>query len=512
MRPDLRLALLFALAPVACNSESKPKDSAESADAAGSPESAEAATGPSAVTLPTVTVSDADPRPDDTVTVWIAPDGLWVGRDPASAISVAPLTDARLPADASELIEPLANALFEQPGPTDRVLVLLGGGPRSEALQIVADARTNAATLRRVLTAARAVGYGPMHYAISDEDSIELAAEWPVAEREQFDTPLVVGHKSDGALLLNARPMKPAELRKELQRHLEYRDRKCVRLDADDDVDYTAWLQRAVWLRELGVDCVTVPSPIVPVDAIAPPPPPPPPAGADDGSAPPPPAAAPTPPEQALVAAWWSKATAAAARRRHEHCSTTLDEVRKRFESTETPDGSQYTGLAQLEEECGDKERARALPVERTEKYPDDPKAWLALGIVEFDPLWPDPKLGKPFAADVPAAERREIAARAIAAFEKAAELSPKDREPHTWAAMAYTQLAFAQEKVVSVEKMEAENDAWRHRNALCELDGLPACPEVPVGAPPPVGGGCCPPAPYSEAEIAAVAKGKPGK
>jgi biopolymer transport protein ExbD len=71
------------------------------------------------------------------------------------------------------------------------------------------------------------------------EVSVRVPPESKVKQppKEQSDT-LVVGLTKDGAITLNQRPIDASELKPTLEKQLEYRDKRVVFVDFDDDVPY----------------------------------------------------------------------------------------------------------------------------------------------------------------------------------------------------------------------------------------------------------------------------------
>ncbi|MEM6293069.1 MAG: hypothetical protein AAGA54_17465 [Myxococcota bacterium] len=438
------------------------------------------------------------PSTDGAATLWLAADGVWLGRSSRTAQRVLASSDSKLEGDA-EWLEPLAVALdgLAEAQQAEKPLVEVRGpddGPRGEALRIVADADVDSKTLRRVVTVARGVGYGPFEFAVSPETSLNLSSDAPVGSNAD-ERPIRVKLDGAGALKLEGKSMKAAGFTTKLTQMLEFRERRCVSLDAEDDVNYATWLATAARLAELDIDCLNVVSPLLPTDE----PPPPPPEEEDElpeeeGVHPKAEEVAPSAPSanaakgpegRSELLRWWKRATEAKEARDVAGCKKRLAEAHERLGSATTPEALRFQVAARLEDHCGSADKARALRVQRTEAFPQDWQAWQALGISDFAPLMPDPGSAKPFNGDIPAAKRRALATTALASFEKAAELAPRERDPLTWSVMALTQRRLARETAedgasASTAKLDAM-DAWRYQKKLCDLDKRAACPEAPM-------------------------------
>ncbi len=491
-------------------SEAAPKQG--EADAAKALEVADA---PSAQ-LPKHTASVNEALPEYAAIVWIDSSGIWVGTTNGDVAKVLPLEGARLPDDAPEILEPLAKALHELPQP-DAEIFLVGVAPRRESIVLRADHRTDASTIRRVVTTARVTGYGGLHLATQGESSLLFRVPSPI-QRDRFLDPLHVQLKADGTVRVNSVPMDRSEAAQRIERTLELMDIRCATFDAEGGVGYDAWAEFAGWLAERKVECLAVRSPAVGGDFREVPPPPPPPAVEDEGDDAPEPEPAPTPepkakpehPAKARAEFWWGQASEAAEARSEARCKVILETQRAAFTAKASPDGEAMKRMARVEDDCGEATRAAELRRLRTETFPEDWRSWFDLALHEFGPLWPDLEAGKPYNAKIDAKERHAIATRVIESLEKAAALAPTQRDVHVWLAMAYTQRSLARpegshpEGEFDLEGRVDRMKAWTHRKAQCDMDGIPACPSTG-------GMACCPAPPSTEeahaADMAELAK-----
>ncbi len=169
---------------------------------------------------------------------------------------------------------------------------------------------------------------------------------------------------------------------------------------------------------------------------------------------------------------------------------------------------SLYGVVARQYEKCGRDKDADEWFVKRTEDFPDSVRAWHALAIRRFEPLWPDPDSGLPYNAALSPSERRKIADEVIRLLDKATAIDPNFRDAYVWRAMAYTQRALSRAVLENPETPEEKLEAilarkdtlmaWKQQKALCDIEQLPDCPtdKPPEGA-------CCPPRPISEEEEA---------
>ena len=169
-------------------------------------------------------------------------------------------------------------------------------------------------------------------------------------------------------------------------------------------------------------------------------------------------------------------------------------------------------------EKCDQPDKATEWLVKRTRDFPDSVRAWHALAIRKYEPLWPDPDTELPYNEQIPMGERLEIADEVIGLLDKATELDPKFRDAYAWRKMAYTQRQHARvyvdEPEMPEERLEAilarEDSllAWKEQKAICDLDEIPDCPGLDD---PPLEEGqqCCPPPPLSATEQAEDAEAK---
>jgi tetratricopeptide (TPR) repeat protein len=167
-----------------------------------------------------------------------------------------------------------------------------------------------------------------------------------------------------------------------------------------------------------------------------------------------------------------------------------------------------YCVMVAQAEVCEGSDRALEWAEQRTAEFPESYDAWFFLGIERFRPLFPQPGSGLPYNDALPAAERLKIAASAAEAFDRAKESDPSLRDAWIWAGMAHDQ-RYQAYRVVGRPKTEeqrkraiharaAATESWRNQQRVCRIDGIPDCSERPGSDQP-----CCPPPPYSEAELA---------
>ncbi len=170
-----------------------------------------------------------------------------------------------------------------------------------------------------------------------------------------------------------------------------------------------------------------------------------------------------------------------------------------------------YGAIIRQYEQCGDDSKVSEWYVKRTVDFPQSVKAWHALAIRRFEPLWPDPESGLPYNEQLPPAERIKVANEVLGLLEKAVSIDSKFRDAYVWRSMAYTQRVYArvvieepelpEEKIEAILAREDSMLAWKQQKAVCDLDQLPDCPTDP-SAPPPESA-CCPPPPLTPAEQA---------
>jgi tetratricopeptide (TPR) repeat protein len=168
-----------------------------------------------------------------------------------------------------------------------------------------------------------------------------------------------------------------------------------------------------------------------------------------------------------------------------------------------------YGAIIRQYEQCGDDAKVSEWYAKRTEDFPESVKAWHALAIRRFEPLWPDPESGLAYNEQLPPVERLKVADEVLGLLEKAVSIDSKFRDAYVWRSMAYTQRMYArvvietpelpEEKIEAILAREDSMLAWKQQKAVCDLDQLPDCPTDPK-APPPEGP-CCPPPPLSPTE-----------
>lgn len=169
-----------------------------------------------------------------------------------------------------------------------------------------------------------------------------------------------------------------------------------------------------------------------------------------------------------------------------------------------------YGAIIRQYEQCGDDAKVAEWYVKRTEDFPESVKAWHALAIRKFEPLWPDAESGLQYNDQLPPSERLKTADEVLRLLDKAVSLDPKFRDAYVWRSMAYTQRQFArvviddpqlpQEKIEAILAREDSMLAWKQQKAVCDLDQLPDCPTDPNAV---IEGPCCPPPPLTPAEQA---------
>lgn len=170
-----------------------------------------------------------------------------------------------------------------------------------------------------------------------------------------------------------------------------------------------------------------------------------------------------------------------------------------------------YGAIIRQYEQCGDDAKVAEWYVKRTVDFPESVKAWHALAIRKFEPLWPDPESGLAYNDQLPPSERLKVANEVLGLLDKAVALDPKFRDAYVWRSMAYTQRMYArvviddpqlpQEKIESILAREDSMLAWKQQKAVCDLEELKDCPTDPK-APMPEGP-CCPPPPLTPTEQA---------
>ncbi|MCR9161874.1 MAG: hypothetical protein ACE37F_25815 [Nannocystaceae bacterium] len=178
---------------------------------------------------------------------------------------------------------------------------------------------------------------------------------------------------------------------------------------------------------------------------------------------------------------------------------------------------SWYNVIGRQYEKCGQSDKRVEWMKKRAEDFPDSVKAWHALAIEAFDPLWPDPEKGLPYNEELPSNDRITQADKVIELLDKATALDPQFLDAYTWRSMAYTQRMFArtviEEPELPEEKLEAilarEDSmlAWKNQKAKCDLEGTAECPDDLTTLE--EGQTCCPKAPLSASEQAEDAAAK---
>lgn len=168
-----------------------------------------------------------------------------------------------------------------------------------------------------------------------------------------------------------------------------------------------------------------------------------------------------------------------------------------------------YSAIIRQYDECGDEGKVAEWYVKRTEDFPESVKAWHALAIRKFDPLWPEPESGLPYNETIPPAERIKIADDVLGTLDKALAIDSRFRDAYVWRSMAYTQRMNArlvveepempEEMIEAILAREDSMLAWKQQKAVCDLDEIPDCP---ASGPMPEGP-CCPPPPLTTTEQA---------
>lgn len=147
-----------------------------------------------------------------------------------------------------------------------------------------------------------------------------------------------------------------------------------------------------------------------------------------------------------------------------------------------------YTVIARTyEETCQNKGEGDEWYKKRTSDFPESSKAWYALAVREFDPLFPDPDSGLAYNDGLGAEQRLALADKVIGYLNNATKFDPKYRDPYVWRAMAYTQRQFArpydeasaepEDKLQAIAAREDSMLAWKEQKAVCDIDAIPDCP-----------------------------------
>jgi tetratricopeptide (TPR) repeat protein len=167
-----------------------------------------------------------------------------------------------------------------------------------------------------------------------------------------------------------------------------------------------------------------------------------------------------------------------------------------------------YTTIARQYEKCGQSEKVDEWYQKRVDDFPESVRAWHALAIRKYEPLFPvDPEASQVNDTLSPS-ERIKIADEVISLLDKATQLDSKFRDAYVWRSMAYTQRSLArmviedpelpEEKLEVILMREDVMNAWKQQKAVCDLEETPDCPGAAPDAP------CCPPPPLSLEEQAA--------
>jgi tetratricopeptide (TPR) repeat protein len=147
-----------------------------------------------------------------------------------------------------------------------------------------------------------------------------------------------------------------------------------------------------------------------------------------------------------------------------------------------------YTVIARtFEETCGRFDQSDEWYVKRTVDFPDSPKAWYALAVRRFEPLFPEMDSGLPFNPALEPALRTQMAQEAIEHLNRATKLDGQYRDPYVWRSMAYNQVMFArqyqdppeapEDKLEAILARKDSMLAWRETKAVCDIDSIPDCP-----------------------------------
>lgn len=172
-----------------------------------------------------------------------------------------------------------------------------------------------------------------------------------------------------------------------------------------------------------------------------------------------------------------------------------------------------YGKISRIYGDCGREDESMQWLVKRTEDFPESAKAWYALAVRKYEPLYPDPETQLPYNENMGPAERLELANEILKLLDKATEIDPNYREAYAFKSMSYGQRHFSrlvlEEPELPEEVLEtllAREDLmlqWKQQKAVCDLDQLKECPGETPETP------CCPPPPFSAEEQAADAKRK---
>lgn len=174
---------------------------------------------------------------------------------------------------------------------------------------------------------------------------------------------------------------------------------------------------------------------------------------------------------------------------------------------------SLYTTIARQYEKCGQQDKVDEWYRKRTEDFPESVKAWHALAIRTYEPLFPVDPESSQVNDTLPNGERIKIADNVIALLDKATQIDSKFRDAFVWRSMAHTQKSLArmvvpepelpEEKLEAILAREDLMNAWKQQRAVCDLEGTPVCPGPTPESP------CCPPPPLSPEEQAEDAEKK---
>jgi tetratricopeptide (TPR) repeat protein len=164
-----------------------------------------------------------------------------------------------------------------------------------------------------------------------------------------------------------------------------------------------------------------------------------------------------------------------------------------------------YTTIARQYDKCGKPEKVDEWYQKRVDDFPESVRAWHALAIRKYEPLFPiDPETSQ-VNDTLPPSDRIAIANEVVGLLDKATQLDSKFRDAYVWRSMAYTQRSLArmviedpelpEEKLENILMREDVMLAWKQQKAVCDLEGTPECPGPSVDSP------CCPPPPLSPEE-----------
>jgi tetratricopeptide (TPR) repeat protein len=167
-----------------------------------------------------------------------------------------------------------------------------------------------------------------------------------------------------------------------------------------------------------------------------------------------------------------------------------------------------YGTIARQYDKCGQSDKVDEWYQKRVDDFPESVRAWHALAIRRYEPLFPPDPEASQVNDTLPPSERIKIADEVIGLLDKATQLDPKFRDAYVWRSMAYTQRSLArmviedpelpEEKLETILMREDVMHAWKQQKAVCDLEGTPDCPGPTPDTP------CCPPPPLSLEDQAA--------